>query len=83
LRRVLQSDIVHFSVGKNQKQFSIHQALESSFLRKALELAMIESINKEDFGRCCEFVYSGDYSALCPVRQSPGNDTSQSENRET
>jgi hypothetical protein len=44
---------------------------------------MIESIDEEAFGRCCEFVYSGDYSAPCPVLQSPGNDNSQSENRET
>lgn len=83
MRRVLQSDVIHFFVGKNQKQFSIHQALESSFPRKALEPAMIESIDEEVFGRCCEFVYSGDYSAPCPVPQSSGNGTPQPGNRET
>ncbi|KAJ6163864.1 hypothetical protein N7497_003843, partial [Penicillium chrysogenum] len=75
----LQSDVVHYFVGKNQKQFSIHQALEGSFPRKALEPAMIESIDEEDFGPCCEIVYSGDYSPPCPVPQSPGN----ARNRET
>jgi hypothetical protein len=83
LRRVLQSDVVHFFVSKNQKQFSIHQALESSFPRKALEPAMIESIDEEVFSRCCEFVYSRDYSALYPVPQSSRNGTPQPENRET
>jgi hypothetical protein len=28
---------------------------------------MIESINKEVFSRYYEFIYSRDYSALCPV----------------
>lgn len=44
---------------------------------------MIESIDEEVFGRCCESVYSGDYSAPCPVPQSSGNGTPQPENRET
>lgn len=43
----MQSNIVHFYVGNNQKQFSIHQALENSFPRKALEPAMIENIDEE------------------------------------
>ena len=40
---------------------------------------MIESIDEEDFGPCCEIVYSGDYSPPCPVPQSPGNGTPQPE----
>jgi hypothetical protein len=43
---------------------------------------MIESIDAEVFGRCCEFVYSGDYSALYPIPERPGKDTSQPEDRE-
>jgi hypothetical protein len=44
---------------------------------------MIEGIDEEVFSRYCEFIYSRDYSALCPIPQTPGHDTSQLENRET
>ncbi|KAE8391624.1 hypothetical protein BDV23DRAFT_171574 [Aspergillus alliaceus] len=57
------SDVVQFCVGKDQKRFSIYQKLESSFPRKALEPAMIKDIDEEIFGRCCEYVYSGDSSS--------------------
>jgi hypothetical protein len=70
-------------VGKIRKQFSIHRALESSFPRKALEPAMIEGVEEEVFGRCCEFVYSGDYSAPSPIPESSGNDSSQPKDMET
>ncbi|KAJ6112293.1 hypothetical protein N7523_002115 [Penicillium sp. IBT 18751x] len=83
MRRILQSDIVHFLVGKNRKHFSIHQALEGSFPRKALEPAMIEGVDEEVFGRCCEFVYSGDYSAPSPIPESSGSDSSQPKDMET
>ena len=80
--RVLQSGLIHLFVGKNRKRFSIHKALENSFPRKALEPAMIENIDEEFFGCCCEFVYSRDYSAPSPILESSGNDDSQPKDME-
>jgi hypothetical protein len=38
---------------------------------------MTEGVDKEVFGRCCEFVYSSDYSALSPNPESSRKDSSQ------
>lgn len=43
---------------------------------------MIEGIDEEGFGRCCEFVYTGGYSAPSPNSESSGNDDSQPEDME-
>lgn len=44
---------------------------------------MIKSFREEVFGRCCEFVYSGDYSAPSLVREFWGDNSSQLEDIET
>ncbi|KAJ6016367.1 hypothetical protein N7540_010958 [Penicillium herquei] len=73
---VFQSGVSHFFVGKNRKQFAIYKALEPSFPTKALEPAMMEEVDEEVFGRCCEFVYRGDYTAPPPILESFGNNGS-------
>ncbi|KAJ5111449.1 hypothetical protein N7532_001984, partial [Penicillium argentinense] len=45
--------------------------------RKALEPAILEGVDEEDFVRCCECVYSGDYSAPYPIPGSSEGDKSQ------
>ncbi|KAJ5404010.1 hypothetical protein N7509_003881 [Penicillium cosmopolitanum] len=83
LRRILQSGVFHLYVGKKKKQITIHRALENAFPKKVLESTTIESVDEKLFGRCCEFVYSGDYSDPCPLPGSPGSNSSQSEDNET
>jgi hypothetical protein len=81
--RILQSDVVTSSVGKNKTRLSIHRVIEILFPRKVLELWVFEDVSEEVFGRCCELVYSGDYSDPCPVPESPQDDTLQPEDNET
>lgn len=70
---------------KSSSQFTRHWKVlfQERPLNQRWSRVMIESIDEEVFGRCCEFVYSGDYSTPCPVPQSPRNGTPQPGNRET
>ncbi|KAF3399950.1 hypothetical protein F1880_007971 [Penicillium rolfsii] len=63
----MQSGIVQFVVGKDRKQFSIHTELVSFFPSENLRSPIVEEIDEVIFSRCCEFVYSGDYSVPFPV----------------
>ncbi|KAJ5640298.1 uncharacterized protein N7484_008160 [Penicillium longicatenatum] len=80
---LMQSGLDHIFVGKSRKQFSIHKALRSSFPKRALEPKMIKAVDEEVFGRCCEFVYSGDYSVPPPITKSSKNDDLQGRDIET
>lgn len=66
----MQSGTVEFIVGRNRKQFWIHNALTSHFPKKILNSPVNDEIDEVDFGRCCEFVYTGDYSIPLPTRES-------------
>jgi hypothetical protein len=63
---MLQSGIVEFVIGKDRKRLSIHAALARAFPQKILEPPLNSEIDEVVFGRCCEFVYSGDYSVPLP-----------------
>ncbi|KAJ5100866.1 hypothetical protein N7456_006918 [Penicillium angulare] len=60
----------------------MYKALKNSFPRKALEPAMLESVDKEVFSRCCEYVYSGDYSVPSPTSDPSVKDDSRPKYRE-
>jgi hypothetical protein len=79
----LQSGIVEFVIGKDQKRFSIHAALARSFPKKILEPPLNSEIDETVFGRCCEFVYSGDYSIPLPVSDPLESDSGHSTNSKT
>jgi hypothetical protein len=63
----MQSRVVEFVISKNQRRFSIHAALASVFLKDIFQPPINGQINEVIFGRCCEFIYSGDYSVLLPT----------------
>ncbi|KAL6234935.1 hypothetical protein BDW75DRAFT_240632 [Aspergillus navahoensis] len=75
---LLQSGMVEFVIGKDRKRFSIHAALATSFPKKLLESPLSE-IDEVVFGRCCEFLYSGDYSVPLPI-SSPLKSKTPSQN---
>lgn len=50
-----------------KKGFLYHRALENSFPERALQPSNLEDIDELVFTRCCEFVYSGDYSVQLPT----------------
>ena len=68
----MQSGIVQIAVGKDRKEFSIHTELTSFFPSEFLQSPIIEEIDEVVFGRCCEFVYSGNYSVPSPVYDPHG-----------
>lgn len=70
----MQSGTVEFFIGKDRSRFSIHKALASSFPKEVLQLPVNAEVDKIVFGRCCEFVYSGDYSVRWPVSNTSGSD---------
>jgi hypothetical protein len=70
-------------VGENWKLFSIYKVLKNSFSREALEPAMLESVDEEVFGRCCEYMYSEDYSVPSPTSDPSVNDDLRPKYRET
>lgn len=76
----MQSGTVEFVIGKDRKRFSIHKALASSFPNKVLQLPINAEVGEIVFGRCCEFVYSGDYSVRLPASNPSGSDGGQSDN---
>jgi hypothetical protein len=59
--------MVEFVIGKDRKRFSIHAALAKTFPEKLLDSPLNSEIDEFVFGRCCEFVYSGDYSVPLPI----------------
>ncbi|KAL3256746.1 hypothetical protein ABHI18_007351 [Aspergillus niger] len=67
---IMQSGTVGFIIGKSRKRFWIHNALTSHFPKKILNYPVNDEIYEVDFGRCCEFVYTGDYSIPLPTRES-------------
>ncbi|OQE07899.1 hypothetical protein PENFLA_c148G04038 [Penicillium flavigenum] len=68
----MKSGIVLFVVGKDRKRFLIHEELASSFPSEILRPPIVEEIDEVVFGRCCEFVYTGDYSAPSPIYDGIG-----------
>ncbi|RJE18903.1 hypothetical protein PHISCL_08752 [Aspergillus sclerotialis] len=76
----MQSGTVEFVIGKDRKRFSIHKALASSFPKEVLQLPINAEVDEIVFGRCCEFVYSGDYSVPLPVSKPSGSDGGQPSN---
>lgn len=68
----MESGIVLFVVGKDRKRFLIHKELASSFPSEILRSPIVEGIDEVVFGRCCEFVYTGDYSAPSPIYDGIG-----------
>ncbi|EDP50806.1 hypothetical protein AFUB_071470 [Aspergillus fumigatus A1163] len=73
----MQSGIVDFVVGKSRKRFSVHAALASSFPKEILQPPLNGKVDEIVFGRCCEFVYSGDYSVPLPTGDRYGDDDDQ------
>ncbi|OJJ52157.1 hypothetical protein ASPSYDRAFT_62957 [Aspergillus sydowii CBS 593.65] len=65
-----QSGTVGFIIGKSRKRFWIHNALTSHFPKKIFNSPVNDEIDEVDFGRCCEFEYTGDYSIPLPTRES-------------
>lgn len=63
----MHSGITQFVVGKDRQKISIHTALTSLFSKVILQPPMIEEMDDVLFGRCFEFVYSGDYSVPSPI----------------
>ncbi|KAJ5848921.1 hypothetical protein N7534_008239 [Penicillium rubens] len=61
----MESGIVLFVVGKDRKRFLIHKD-------EILRPPIVEDIDEVVFGRCCEFVYTGDYSAPSPIYDGIG-----------
>nr|XP_001393306.2 hypothetical protein ANI_1_2602074 [Aspergillus niger CBS 513.88] len=74
---IMQSKIKEFTIGKDRKRFQIHMAVACLFpeeiLRSPTHLEMDEIV----FGRCCEFVYSGDYSVPLPNSSHSGSPVDQ------
>ncbi|KAK9578594.1 hypothetical protein V6Z92_009267 [Aspergillus fumigatus] len=70
---IMQSGIVDFVIGKSRKRFSVHAALASSFPKEILQPPINGQVDEIVFGRCCEFVYSGDYSVPLPTADSRGD----------
>ena len=73
----MQSGIVEFVIGKNRRRFSIHAALSSDFPKEIFQPPINGQIDEVVFGRCCEFVYSGDYSVPLPTADPCGDDGDQ------
>ncbi|RHZ60736.1 uncharacterized protein CDV56_106670 [Aspergillus thermomutatus] len=69
----MQSGIVEFVIGKNRRRFSIHAALAGAFPKEIFQPPINGQIDEVVFGRCCEFVYSGDYSVPLPTADSCGD----------
>lgn len=63
----MQSDIVEFVIGKQQKRFSVHALLTNSLPHEIRNAPVIEKVGEVVFGRCCEFLYSGSYSVPRPL----------------
>ena len=78
----MQPGVIHVLVGKEKKRFSIHKALEGSFPASALVASAIEDDDKAVFARCCEFVYTGDYSVPSPTSNPSGRDAGKSHSEE-
>lgn len=76
----MQSGMVEFVVGKDRRRFSIHAALAGSFPKGVLQPPMNSEVDEVIFGRCCEFVYSGNYSVPLPISNPSGNDGDQPSN---
>ncbi|KAL4801660.1 hypothetical protein BDV18DRAFT_148488 [Aspergillus unguis] len=72
---ILQSGVVEFVIGKDRKRLSIHAALARSFPKKIFEPSLNSEIDIVVFGRCCEFVYSGDYSVPLPISRPLKSET--------
>ncbi|KAK9576872.1 hypothetical protein HCH54_001474 [Aspergillus fumigatus] len=70
---IMQSGIVDFVIGKSRKRFSVHAALASSFPKEILQPPINGQVDEIVFGRCCEFVYSGDYSVPLPTADPCGD----------
>ncbi|KAL4936308.1 hypothetical protein BDV06DRAFT_228024 [Aspergillus oleicola] len=66
---IMQSKTVEFTIGKNRKRFWIHNALTSHFPKQLFNHPVNDEIDEVDFGRCCEFVYTGDYSVPLPTSE--------------
>lgn len=70
----MQSGIIEFVIGKEKRRFSVHGELASSFPKEIRDTPLIERIDEVVFGRCCEFLYSGDYSTPPPVFEPYGSE---------
>jgi hypothetical protein len=70
----MQSGIVDFVIGKSRRRFSVHAALAGSFPKEILQPPINGQIDEVVFGRCCEFVYSGNYSVPLPTTDPCGDD---------
>jgi hypothetical protein len=77
----MQSGFIDFVVGKDRKRFSIHAALASSFPKEILQPPINSQVDEVVFGRCCEFVYSGNYTVPLPISNPSGSDSDQPSNR--
>lgn len=78
----MQSGVVEFVIGKTRRRFSIHAALASVFPKGIFQPPINGQIDEVVFGRCCEFVYSGDYTVPLPTAdpcEDDGNQTSDSQ----
>ncbi|KAE8384178.1 hypothetical protein BDV23DRAFT_43032 [Aspergillus alliaceus] len=73
----MQSGVVEFVMGKNRRRFSIHAALAGVFPKEIFQPPINGQINEVVFGRCCEFVYSGDYSVPLLTAYPCGDDGDQ------
>ncbi|KAF5862548.1 hypothetical protein ETB97_011545 [Aspergillus alliaceus] len=73
----MQSGVVQFVTGKNRRRFSIHAALAGVFPKEIFQPPINGQINEVVFGRCCEFVYSGDYSVPLLTAYPCGDDGDQ------
>ncbi|KAB8228288.1 uncharacterized protein BDW43DRAFT_304009 [Aspergillus alliaceus] len=69
----MQSGIVEFVIGENRRRFSIHAALAGSFAKEIFQPSINGQVDEVVFGRCCEFVYSGDYSVPLPTANLCGD----------
>jgi hypothetical protein len=70
----MQSGIVDFVIGKSRRRFSVHAALAGSFPKEILQPPLNGQVDEIVFGRCCEFVYSGNYSVPLPTTDPCGDD---------
>ncbi|KAL4780136.1 hypothetical protein BJX76DRAFT_60436 [Aspergillus varians] len=80
MSRIMQSDIIQFAIGKDQKRFWIHTALSCSFPKGMFQSSILSKTDEVVFGRCCEFLYSGDYSVPLPISNPSGGNGEQSRN---
>ncbi|EAL90936.1 uncharacterized protein AFUA_1G16080 [Aspergillus fumigatus Af293] len=78
----MQSGIVDFFIGKSRRRFSVHAALAGSFPKEILQPPLNGQVDEIVFGRCCEFVYSGDYSVPLPTADPCGDDGDQTNDRQ-